>query len=156
MSKNSSIKNRILAYLEHRGVSVTDFYKDSKISRSVLNHGTGLSEDNLTKFLEYDLDTNFSQRVRLDWLIRGEGDMMEPYIYNQEKAFLDTQAGYGEKDKKEAMDELIARLNKMNNQYSISLKEITINIKQLQDEDWKKSSNLATPKPIPSTQNTNF
>lgn len=135
MSKNSSIKNRIIAYLEHRGISVSDFYKDSNISRSVLNHGTGLSEDNLTKFLEYDLDTNFSQRVRLDWLIRGEGDMMEPYIHNQDKAFLDVESGYGVQNKKEAMDELIGRLNKMNNQYSISLKEVTNGIKKLQDED---------------------
>ena len=135
MSENSSIKNRILAYLAHRGISVTQFYKDSKISRSVLIHSSGLSEENLTKFLEYDLDTNFSQRVRLDWLIRGEGDMMEPYIHNQDKAFLDVESGYSQKNKKEAMDELIGRLNTMNNQYSMSLKEVTNAIKKLQDED---------------------
>ena len=135
MSDKSSIKNRILAYLDHRGVSVTDFYRDSKISRSVLNHGTGLSEDNLTKFLEYDLNTNFSQRVRLDWLIRGEGEMMETYIHNQDKAFQEPEAEYGEKNKKEAMDEHINRLSRMSSQYSISLNEIANAIKKLQDED---------------------
>lgn len=134
MSKKSSIKNRILAYLDHRGVSVGDFYKDSKISRSVLNHGTGLSEDNLTKFLEYDLDTNFSQRIRLDWLIRGEGDMMENYIHNQDKAFQESDAEWGE-NKEEALDKLMTRLNKMNNQYSANLNEITNAVKKLQDED---------------------
>ena len=114
---------------------MTQFYKDSNISRSVLIHSSGLSEENLTKFLEYDLDTNFSQRVRLDWLIRGEGDMMEPYIHNQDKAFLDTQADYGGKSKKEAMDEHLNRLSRMSSQYSISLNEIANAIKKLQDED---------------------
>ena len=133
MSKKSSIKNRILAYLEYRGISVGDFYKDSKISRSVLNHGTGLSEDNLMKFLAYDFDTNLTERIRLDWLIRGEGEMMETFIHNQDIAFLDNDAQYG--DKGLALEKLMTRLNQLNNQYSANLNEVTNAVKKLKDED---------------------
>jgi len=133
MSKKSPIKERILTYLEYRGISENQFYKDSTISRRVLKQESGLSEDNLIKFLEYDFDTNLTQRIRLDWLLRGEGDMMETYIHNQEIAFLDAEAEYG--DKGAAVEKLITRLNQLNNQYTANLNEVTKAIKKLQDEE---------------------
>ena len=74
MSKNiSSIKARILEYIDLKEITKYEFYKKSKITRSVLDKNGGISEDNLTKFIAYEPGIN------LNWLIKGEGEMfMEP------------------------------------------------------------------------------
>jgi Peptidase S24-like len=70
MQKNSHIKTRILEYIDFKGITKYEFYKRSKITRSVLDKDSGISEDNITKFLAYD------PNVSLHWLIKGEGDML--------------------------------------------------------------------------------
>ncbi len=135
MSEKSSIKKRIIDYLEYRGISLSQFYKESNVSRSVLKQGAGLSEENLHKFLAFDLDTNHSQRVNLDWLLRGEGDMMESFTHNQDKSFLEPEAEWGETDKEEALDNIVNHLANMNESYSSSLREVAQAVKKLKDED---------------------
>lgn len=73
MQNISSIKTRIIEYLDFKGITKYEFYKESKITRSVLDKNSGISEDNIIKFIAYD------PAINLDWLIKGEGEMfLEP------------------------------------------------------------------------------
>lgn len=66
----STIKRNILRYLESKGISQYQCYKDTGITRGVLGQSTGISEDNLIKFLDHYKD------VSIEWLITGDGDML--------------------------------------------------------------------------------
>lgn len=72
--EKSPIKERILQYLEYKGISEYAFYKESGVSRSTLKQGTGISEDNIAKFISYALD------ISPAWLIIGEGEMLKKDI----------------------------------------------------------------------------
>lgn len=67
----SPIKRRILQYLEFKGISKYQFYKNTSISRGTLDNDSGLTEENIAKFLAYYKDVN------LYWLLRGEGEMLK-------------------------------------------------------------------------------
>ena len=66
----STVKRNILRYLESKGISQYQCYKDTGITRGVLGQSTGISEDNLIKFLDHYRD------VSIEWLITGDGDML--------------------------------------------------------------------------------
>ncbi len=67
----SPIKQNILLYLEHRGVTPYEFYKVSGVTRGVLQQNNGISEDNIARFLAYATDIN------IEWLITGKGNMLK-------------------------------------------------------------------------------
>lgn len=91
MRENSSIKERILKYLEFKGVSQYQFYKVSGVSRSTLSNKSGLSEENTAKFFDYAKDANPM------WILLGMGEMLkenseesvkqEKYLGVQEKSY---------------------------------------------------------------------
>ncbi|QZT38691.1 hypothetical protein K5X82_07275 [Halosquirtibacter xylanolyticus] len=66
----SIIKNRIIQYLDFKGVPKSDFYKMTGASNGVLSQKSGISEDNILRFL------NSYRDVSVEWLITGEGDMI--------------------------------------------------------------------------------
>ena len=68
--ENSPIKQNILLYLAKKGVSLYKFYKDSGVTRGILQQNNGISEDNITRFLAYAPD------VSVEWLITGRGEML--------------------------------------------------------------------------------
>lgn len=67
---NSPIKQNILLYLAKKGVTLYKFYKDSGVTRGILQQNNGISEDNITRFLAYAPD------VSVEWLITGRGEML--------------------------------------------------------------------------------
>lgn len=67
--EKSPIKQRILQYLDYKEISKYKFYKESGITRGVLDQKTGISEDTLLKFLNYARD------ISHNWLLFGEGEM---------------------------------------------------------------------------------
>lgn len=71
MQEKSSIKERILEVLDFKDISKYQFYKESKITRGVLDKSSGLSESNITKFIAY------LPEINLEWLITGEGKMLK-------------------------------------------------------------------------------
>ena len=77
--EKSPIKQNILLYLEHKGVSPYIFYKESGVTRGVLAQNNGISEDNIARFLAYAPDVN------IVWLLTGEGPML-----NDQSAALST------------------------------------------------------------------
>lgn len=72
--EKSPIKKRILQYLELKGISKYSFYKESGVTRGVLDQDTGISEDNLAKFLLY------AQDISITWILKGEGNIFATKI----------------------------------------------------------------------------
>lgn len=69
--EKSPIKERILQYLNLKGITKYSFYKKSGVSRGILDQKTGISEDNIARFLEYARD------ISPLWLITGEGTIFK-------------------------------------------------------------------------------
>ena len=69
--EKSLIKQNILLYLAHKGISQYEFYKESGTTRGILQQNNGISEDNIARFLAYAPDVN------TDWLLTGKGDMLK-------------------------------------------------------------------------------
>lgn len=67
--EKSPIKQRILLFLAHKGVSPYEFYKKSGVTRGVLAQNNGISEDNLSRFISY------FPTINIIWLITGQGEM---------------------------------------------------------------------------------
>jgi hypothetical protein len=69
--KKSHIKENILQYIELYGISKYEFYKRTSITRGVLDQNTGISEENIAKFLAC------FNNVNTEWLILGKGSMFK-------------------------------------------------------------------------------
>lgn len=72
MSKKSTIKENILQFLDLHGITMYDFYKKTGVSNGVLSQKTGMSEENIMRFLSY------YKKVNPIWLLTGEGPMLLP------------------------------------------------------------------------------
>ena len=71
MQQISLIKKRILQYIDYKGITKYKFYQDSGITRGVLDKESGITEDNIAKFIAYEPNINFT------WLLTGEGKMLK-------------------------------------------------------------------------------
>ena len=69
--EKSPIKQNILLYLERKGVTPYEFYKESGVTRGILQQNNGISEDNIARFLAYATDVN------IEWLLTGTGSMLK-------------------------------------------------------------------------------
>jgi hypothetical protein len=69
--KKSHVKENILQYIELQGISKYDFYKRTGITRGVLDQNTGISEENIARFLAY------FNNINTEWLILGKGSMFK-------------------------------------------------------------------------------
>ncbi len=75
MEKNTSpVKKRILEYCSRKGLSKRRIYLETGIANGTLDKSTGLSEDNIVKFISAFPD------VRVEWLISGEGKMLKEEV----------------------------------------------------------------------------
>ena len=66
----SIIKQKILQYLDIKGISKYKFYQETGITNGILSQTNGLSEENTLKFLSKYRD------ISLDWLFYDEGSML--------------------------------------------------------------------------------
>lgn len=74
MQEKSQIKQNILLYIDFIGISKYDFYRRTGITRGVLDQPTGISEDNIAKFIAYFAEVN------IEWLITGKGNMLKKNV----------------------------------------------------------------------------
>lgn len=70
MQEKSLIKQNILHYIDYKGITKYQFYKESGITRGVLDQNNGMSEENTARFLAKYKDINPT------WLITGKGSML--------------------------------------------------------------------------------
>ncbi|MDD4421292.1 MAG: hypothetical protein PHW85_06925, partial [Bacteroidales bacterium] len=71
MREFSTLKQRILEYLELKGITRYEFYIATGISNGILSQKNGLSEENLLKFLKVYHDINFH------WFLTGTGEIID-------------------------------------------------------------------------------
>lgn len=71
MQNKSLIKSNILEFINHRGISKYQFYKETGITRGVLDQNNGMSEENAARFIAQYFDVN------VEWLITGKGEMLK-------------------------------------------------------------------------------
>lgn len=105
MEKNiSKLKSRILEYAEYRNFSKRKIYLDTGISNGVLDKKTGLTEDNIEKFI------STYKNVNPNWFLTGQGEMLVLDEKQKEKlGDKDALADYLEKkveEKEERIKEL--------------------------------------------------
>lgn len=60
-----------MLYLENKGVTPYEFYKESGVTRGILQQNNGISEDNIARFLAYAPDVN------IEWLLTSKGSMIK-------------------------------------------------------------------------------
>ena len=60
-----------MLYLEKKGVTPYEFYKESGVTRGILQQNNGISEDNIARFLAYAPDVN------IEWLLTSKGTMLK-------------------------------------------------------------------------------
>ncbi len=77
MSKNTSTKERILQYLDNKGITKYKFYQETGISNGALSQTKGLSESSVVKILSKYED------LSAEWLLRGEGNMLRSGIVKE-------------------------------------------------------------------------
>ncbi|MFV0311499.1 MAG: helix-turn-helix transcriptional regulator [Dysgonomonas sp.] len=63
-----------MQYLDYKGVSKYECYQNTGITNGVLSQKSGISEDNILKFLSYYSDIN------TEWLLTGNGSMLKEDI----------------------------------------------------------------------------
>lgn len=66
----SPVKQRILQYIEFKGISLYRCYKETGISKNTLSQKNGISEENLIRFLDTYKD------ISPTWTVLGEGNML--------------------------------------------------------------------------------
>lgn len=67
----SKIKQRILQYADYYKYSKRKIYADTGIANGVLDKSTGLTEDNIEKFI------STYKEVSPEWLLTGNGEMLK-------------------------------------------------------------------------------
>lgn len=64
------IKEKLLKYCELKGITKTDFCKNTGVAIGFFTQGKGVGSDNLEAILDYYKD------ISSDWLLRNEGEML--------------------------------------------------------------------------------
>lgn len=74
MTNFSTQKERILQFIDYKGISKNKFYIETGISNGVLDKKSGLSMDTVEKFYSKYPEIN------PEWLLTGKGEMIKPNI----------------------------------------------------------------------------
>ena len=77
----SLFKMRILQYLDKKGITKYECYKNTGITNGILSQKNGLSEENTMKFLAYYTD------ISTDWFFTGKGEMLISQRYSDKPLF---------------------------------------------------------------------
>ncbi len=67
----SFVKEKILQFIDFKGISKYKFYQDTGIANGILSQKGGISEENVLKTLSYFPEIN------ANWLLTGEGEMIK-------------------------------------------------------------------------------
>lgn len=66
----SILKQRILQFLDIKGITKYKFYQETGIANGILSQKNGLTEENIERFL------STYQEVSSEWFLRGKGEML--------------------------------------------------------------------------------
>lgn len=74
----SILKQRLLRYLDFKGIDKKEVYTNTGISNGIFSQKTGMNEDSIMRFLNYYTDLN------KEWLFTGKGNMLISESKSQE------------------------------------------------------------------------
>lgn len=114
MRNKTPIKERMLEYLDYKGITKYRFYKESGVSRGVLDKKSGIGEENIARFIAYAKDIN------LYWLILGIEPMLQLEISSSSSI-------------NESVDNdsaAVSNANKLSEQDLIAVKKIIIDLRK--------------------------
>lgn len=140
----SILKRRLLEYLDFKGISKYECYKNTGITNGVLSQANGLSEDNLMRFLSYYTDISYQ------WLFAGNGSMLKQNVSNDKN--LDNTLVPNDKDtsnnriKQEETSFIYKMYQEEKADWKAEKKEKDAKIDQLQSELRAQSAELAALK----------
>lgn len=77
MREISVLKERILQFLEFKGISKYEFYQKTGASNGILSQKSGLSEENTLRFL------SAYPEINAEWLLTGKGEMLKSEVKNE-------------------------------------------------------------------------
>lgn len=143
----SPIKERILIYLEYKGITLYKCYKETGISKNVLSQKNGLSEENLTKFLKKYPEVNPT------WVVTGELSMLneenQPIIESEDEHEI-------YKDLVSTQKVLISRQDKMYNALEKEKEDLQKQVENLKNElELSLGYSLASEPPVKLEIETN-
>nr|DAK56367.1 MAG TPA: putative transcriptional regulator [Caudoviricetes sp.] len=78
MKNFSTQKDRILQFIEYKGISKNKFYNETGISNGILDKKSGLSMDTIEKFY------STYPEINPEWLLTGKGEMLKSGNTNTE------------------------------------------------------------------------
>ena len=78
MKNFSTQKDRILQFIEYKGISKNKFYNETGISNGILDKKSGLSMDTIEKFY------STYPEINPEWLLTGKGEMLKSGSTNTE------------------------------------------------------------------------
>lgn len=79
MTNFSTQKDRILQFIEYKGISKNKFYIETGISNGVLDKKSGLSMETVEKFY------STYPEINAEWLLTGKGEMLKSEVKEQSK-----------------------------------------------------------------------
>ncbi|WP_172917148.1 S24 family peptidase [Capnocytophaga canis] len=82
MREFSVLKERILYFLDFKGISKYEFYQKTGASNGILSQKSGLSEENTLRFL------SAYPEVNAEWLLTGRGNMLKSDNENKESSII--------------------------------------------------------------------
>lgn len=119
MRQISPIKNRILQYIDYKNISKYKFYQKTGITRGVLDKESGISEENIAKFIAYSDD------IDLNWLLTGKGKMLKTDNENNDEISVVALIDSVRMQKKiDSLELKIKRLEALNESYREEIKEL--------------------------------
>lgn len=119
MRQISPIKNRILQYIDYKNISKYKFYQKTGITRGVLDKESGISEENIAKFIAYSDD------IDLNWLLTGKGEMLKTDNENNDEISVVALIDSVRMQKKiDSLELKIKRLEALNESYREEIKEL--------------------------------
>lgn len=89
-------KQKLIQYLEKKGISKNKFYKETGLSNGFLDSGSSFSLENLRLIIDKYRDIN------IGWLITGKGEM----LISDQKEEVESKEPVSEQDKGEMWDRL--------------------------------------------------
>lgn len=127
MRQISPIKNRILQYIDYKNISKYKFYQKTGITRGVLDKESGISEENIAKFIAYSDD------IDLNWLLTGKGKMLKTDNENNDEIAVVALIDSVRMQKKiDSLDLKIKRLEALNESYREEIKELKKDLSNLE------------------------
>lgn len=99
--EKSPIKQNILLYLDKKGITSYEFYKESGVTRGILQQNNGISEDNIARFLAYASDVN------IEWLLTSKGNMLKEDSNNIQTPIKEYQIEKKEEKKERQLEQTV-------------------------------------------------